>query len=65
MFGGGAVVGAFALDVHGGMALLHGNEYFALNEQDTLLAQREIDAGGDTPGALRGPLEFWLQPGKA
>ena len=26
---------------------------------------RKLDAGGDTPGALRGPLEFWLQPGKA
>lgn len=28
-------VGAFALDNHGGMALLHGSEFFDLNDQDT------------------------------
>lgn len=28
-------VGAFALDMHGGMALLHGSEFFDLNDQDT------------------------------
>ena len=38
-----AVSGAFVLDVHGGMALLHGNEFFALNEGDTALAQAEIE----------------------
>ena len=26
---------------------------------------RKLDASGDAPGALKGPLEFWLQPGKA
>lgn len=26
---------------------------------------RKLDASGDAPGVLKGPLEFWLQPGKA
>ncbi len=26
---------------------------------------RRLDASGDAPGVLQGPLEFWLQPGKA
>lgn len=38
-----AAVGAFALDAHGGMAMLHGNPYFELNNVDTSLAQKEID----------------------
>ena len=25
---------------------------------------RKLDAAGDTPGALKGPMEFWLQPAK-
>lgn len=39
-----AAVGAFTLDIHGGMALLHGNEFFAQNEIDTGEAYKAIEA---------------------
>jgi hypothetical protein len=38
-----AQTGHFALDAHGGMAMVHGNPYFELNNVDTGLAQKEID----------------------
>lgn len=38
-----AAVGAFTLDIHGGMALLHGNEFFAQNEIDTSEAYKAIE----------------------
>jgi hypothetical protein len=44
-----AVVGRFALDIHGGMTLLHGTELFELNEVDTGVAQRAFQ---ETPAYL-------------
>ena len=38
-----AAVGSFALDNHGGMAMLHGNLLFDLNEIDTAMAQAELE----------------------
>ncbi|MBI4348769.1 MAG: hypothetical protein HY553_18160 [Elusimicrobia bacterium] len=38
-----AEYGKFALDVHGGITLLHGSEYFELNEQDTAVAMEAIE----------------------
>jgi hypothetical protein len=44
-----AAVGRFALDIHGGMTLLHGTELFDLNEVDTGVAQRAFQ---QTPAYL-------------
>lgn len=38
-----AATGAFALDTHGGMALLHGGMFYELNYVDTALAQKAIE----------------------
>lgn len=37
-----AVTGRYAVEAHGGMALLHGTEFFDLNEQDTGVAMEAI-----------------------
>ena len=44
-----SVVGRFALDIHGGMTMLHGTELFELNEIDTGVAQRAFQ---ETPAYL-------------